>query len=214
MPNCHQFLYIRKETNYHASLLNSVLSVIYTKLRAYRTSLRCFRMTSVRMLSSSSMMAEGFLPLALIPRQVLQDVLHQVLLQATPAHHQSSFSISIENRMSYYETKLVSQVVSTDFGLLFTLQIPFSSESTVLDVFHAIPIPMPPDDSLTGTVWEIETEYIAVAKSGHEAALLTSFDVNECIGSKSYSFSFSSFPMENAMDSCLATFFTRTSLLH
>ena len=209
MRNCDQFLYIREETNYHANLLNSVLSVIYTNLRTYRASLHSFRMT---LLGSSSTMADGFLPLTLIPRQILQDVLHQVLLQATPAHHQSSFSIPIENLMSYYETKLVSQVVSTDFGLLFTLLIPFSSESTVLDLFHAIPIPMPPDDSLTATVWEIETEYIAVAKSGHEAALLTRFDLNECIGSKSYSICFSSFPMEKAMDSCLATLFYKDVL--
>ena len=92
------------------------------------------------------MMAYGFLPLALIPRQILQDVLHQVLLQATPTHHRSSFSIPIETLMSHYETKLVSQVVSTDFGLLITLLIRFTPESTFLDVFHALPIPLPPDD--------------------------------------------------------------------
>ena len=144
MRNCDQFLFIRKETNYQANLLNSELSVIYTNLRTYPASLHSFRIT---LLCSSSMMADGFLPLALIPRQILQDVLHQVLLQATPTHHQSSFSIPIENLMSYYETKLVSHVVSTNFGLLFALLILFSLESTVLDVFHAIPIPMPPDDS-------------------------------------------------------------------
>ena len=113
-----------------------------------------------------------------------------MLLQATPAHHQSSFLIPIESLMSYTDTKLVSRVVSTDFGLLFTLLVPFSSESTVRDVFHAIIVLMPPDDSLTATVWEIETEYIAVTMSGHEAHLLTCSDLNECIGSKSYSFVF------------------------
>ena len=80
MRNCDQILHIREETNYNANLLNSVLSVIYTNLRTYRASLHSFWMT---LLGSSSMMADGFLPLALIPRQIQQDVLHQVLLQAT-----------------------------------------------------------------------------------------------------------------------------------
>ena len=51
-----------------------------------------------------------------------------------------------------------------------------------------------------------------MAKSGHEAALLTRFDLNECIGSKFYSIYFSSFPMEKAMDSCLAKLFYKDVL--
>ena len=70
------------------------------------------------------MMTEGFLPQALIPRPFLQDVLHHVLLQATPSHYKSSL----------FETKLVSKALTTDFSLLFTFFIPFSSESTVLDI--------------------------------------------------------------------------------
>ena len=81
--------------------------------------------------------------------------------------------IPIDNLMSYNETKLVSQTVSTDFSLHLTFLIPLSSESTLLDIFQAIPIPMPLDDSLIATAWEKETDNIAVAKSGHEAALLT-----------------------------------------
>ena len=115
------FKYARNSTRNHANLLNSYVSVLYTNLRTYRTSLHSFRVT---LLSSTSMMTEGFLPQALIPRPFLQDVLHHVLLQATPSNYKSSL----------FETKLVSQFLSTDFSLLFTFFIPFSSKSTVLDI--------------------------------------------------------------------------------
>ena len=81
-------------------------------------------------LGSSAAIKEGFLPLSLVPRDVLSDILLQVLLQTHSKIGRNLLSIPIENVMSYYETELVSKVISTDFGLLFTLCIPFSSEST------------------------------------------------------------------------------------
>ena len=71
---------------------------------------------------------------------------------------------------------------------------------------------MPPDESLTATVWDLGTEYLAVTQTGHEAALLTLFDLGQCIGALSYSICFSSFPMERSMDSCLATLFYKDTL--
>ena len=76
--------------------------------------------------------------------------------------------------MSYNETRLLTRVVSVDFGLLLTLSIPFSSGSRALDVFHAIPVPRPTKESTRETNCLLETPYIAETQS--KAELLTEFD--------------------------------------
>ena len=159
----------------------------------------------MNLFTASPAIAEEMLPLSLIPKRVLVEILQSFVIRSQFTASRLTLSIPIANIMSYYETKLFSNVISTDFGLMFTLSIPFSAGETVLDVFHAIPLPMPTTDSIRATIWDLETEYIAVTENQHEAALLTAFDLEECIGSKSYSICFSSFPMEKSKDSCLAT---------
>ena len=209
MRNCDQLLYVRGETNHHLSLLNSILGSVYTNLRSYRNSVYAFKMN---LFTASPAIAEGMLPLSLIPKRVLAEILQSFVIRSQFTASRLTLSIPIANIMSYYETKLVSNVISTDFGLMFTLSIRFSSGETVLDVFHAIPLPMPTTDSIRATMWDLETEYIAVTENQNEAALLTAFDLEECIGSKSYSICFSSFHMEKSKDSCLATLLFKDSL--
>ena len=127
MRNCDQFLYIREEVNDHIGLLNSILTSVYTNLRTYRSALFAFRMN---ILSSTTAIADGMLPLSLIPRKIFIRILQQVLLETRYTRYRLTLSIPIEHVMSYYETRLVTSVVSVDFGLMLTLSIPFSSGST------------------------------------------------------------------------------------
>ena len=209
MRNCDQFLYIREEVNHHIGLLNSILTSVYTNLRTYRSALFAFRMN---ILSSTTAIADGMLPLSLIPRKIFIRILQRVLLETQYTRDRLTLSIPIEHVMSYYETRLVTSLFSVDFGLMLTLSIPFSSGSTALDVFHAIPVPMPTKESTRATIWVLETPYIAVTETQSEAALLTEFDLQECIGSKLYSICFSSFAMEKSKDSCLATLLFKDTL--
>ena len=57
--------------------------------------------------------------------------------------------------MTFYETKLLGQICSSDYGLVFTLAVPFYSQATVLQVHHAIKIPMPDGDNAKASVWDI-----------------------------------------------------------
>ena len=152
------------------------------------------------------------IPLSLIPKRVLVDILQSFVTRSQFTASRLILSIPIANIMSYYETKHVLNVISTDFGLMFTVSIPFSSGETILDVFHAIPLPMLTTDSIRATMWDLETEYKAVTENQNEAALLTAYDIEECIGSESYSICFSSFPMEKSKDSCLVTLLFKDSL--
>ena len=80
--------------------------------------------------------------------------------------------------MTYYETKLLRQVVSLDFGLIFTMEITFSSQATVLRGYHAVQVSMPDPNTPKASVGDIETDYLAVTLTGHESALLTAHDLN------------------------------------
>ena len=57
--------------------------------------------------------------------------------------------------MKFYETKLLRQMFSSVYGLVFTLAVPFPSQATVLQVHHAIKIPMPDGDNAKASVWDI-----------------------------------------------------------
>ena len=73
--------------------------------------------------------------------------------------------------MTHYETKLLQPVTSSDFGLVFTMPLPFASQSIFWHVYHAIQVPTPdPDTSKASVSRYIKTEYIGITYNEHEAA--------------------------------------------
>ena len=142
----------------------------------------------------------------------MRKVLQEVVLNENELGTRLTLAIPFAHLMTYYETKLLRQVISTEFSLVFTLAIPFSSQSTILQVYHAIQIPMPDSHSSKASVWDIETEYIGVTLNGHEAALLSNHDLAQCIGLSAFSICYSGFAMEKSKDSCLSTLFFKDSI--
>ena len=71
---------------------------------------------------------------------------------------------------------------------------------------------MPAKQSTKAAVLVLETPYIAMTETKSEAALVTEFNSQECLGSKLYSICFSSFPMEKSKDSCLTTLLFKDTL--
>ena len=106
--------------------------------------------------------------------------------------------------LTYYETKLLTSVSVEEYGMLFRLAIPFASGSTALNLYRAITIPMPTNDSDGyASQYETEADYIAVAESTRRIALLSRHEIDLCIGSSSFSVCTNGFSLETAEDTCL-----------
>ena len=109
--------------------------------------------------------------MSLVPRQQLHETLTMVHLQQNGLQDRLSLAVPIQYILSYNETKLVTQVEAIESGLILTLAIPMASKSTVMNVVHAIPIPMPDGDTGKALVWRQEAKYMAVSDDGEELAI-------------------------------------------
>ena len=66
---------------------------------------------------------------------------------------------------------------------------------------------MPTENSSTAIQWRTEGEYIAVAETRHEIAILGDEQLKYCLGSKSMSICYLSFPTDTSRHTCLATLY-------
>ena len=88
--------------------------------------------------------------------------------------------------------------------MVFRLAIPFASGSTALNLYGAITIPMPTNDTNGyASQYETEAEYVAIAESTRRIALLSQPEIDACIGSSSFSVCTNGFSLETAEDTCL-----------
>ena len=77
------------------------------------------------------------LPMSLVPHQQLHEILTMGHLQQNGLQDRLSLAVPIQDILSYYETKLVTQVEAIESGLILTLAIPMASKSTNMNVLHA-----------------------------------------------------------------------------
>ena len=92
-----------------------------------------------------------------------------------------------------------------DDGMYFTLAIPFVTAATVLNLYKAVPIPMP-NDGTDGhaSQYIIESDFIAVS-STQKIALLSQDEINRCVGSSTFSVCINGFSLQTAQDTCLGS---------
>ena len=140
MRNCIQYVYVGKQINQHSLVFSNIFQAILANIKTYRSALYLFR---INILNALTPLMNQLVPMSLVPREQLHEVLTIVHLQQNGQQDRLSLAVPIQEILSYYETKLVTQVEAIDAGLLLTLAIPMASKSTVMNVLHAIPIPVP-----------------------------------------------------------------------
>ena len=79
-----------------------------------------------------------------------------------------------------------------------------TSKSTVMNVLHAIPIPMTDGDTGKALVWRLEVEYMAVSDDG-ELAFIDDKELENCIGSQKFAICTKAIPTAQTYQSCMAT---------
>ena len=92
-----------------------------------------------------------------------------------------------------------------DDGMYFTLAIPFVTAAAVLNLYQAVPMPMP-NEGTDGhaSQYIIESDFISVS-STQKIALLSQGEINRCVGSSSFSVCINGFSLETAQDTCLGS---------
>ena len=202
MRNCLQFLYVREQLNQQSLVLSNIFTTILSSIKTYRAALYTFR---INLLNSLTPLMNQLLPMSLIPTDQLEEILTLVHLEQNGKSDRLSLAIPITDILSYYETKLVTQVDAIDEGLILTLAIPLASTTTVMSVLHAIPIPMPDGNTGKALVWRLESKYMAISQKSEEVAYLNDDDLANCVGSQKYAICTKAIPTETNRDSCLPT---------
>ena len=207
MQICEEYLYTRSQINVLRTALTSKLHIIITALQSFRTALWSYRAT---ILDAIPGLAKGMLPMSLVPRTVLLDILERI--NNGQARHQGHLTLALplDDILRYYETPLAQRAETTEDGLLLTIAIPLTSREMIMEIFEGIPLPMPSGDNHTATVWVPETQYLAVSTDRKENALLSPRHLDNCVGPNDAAVCQHGFATTRNRDSCLATSFFHT----
>ena len=198
---CTQYFYARdKKLKLQTNLASSLLA-LNKEIKSYRIATYSYKLT---ILNSIMTMVNKFIPMALVPKQISDKILQSLATQQTKEDDRLTLAIPPSQILTYYETKLLTNVVVEDYGMIFCLAVPFASGPTALNLYRAITIPMPTNDTDGyASQYETEADYIAIAESTRRIALLSQPEIDSCIGSSSFSVCTNGFPLETAGDTCL-----------
>ena len=84
-----------------------------------------------------------------------------------------SLAIPTSDLMSYYDAKLIREVITVEEGLIVKLSIPLASRQTVFSVYSAETVPMPQPASQLAIKWSIEAPYHAISEDQMESIPLS-----------------------------------------
>ena len=204
MRNCDQFLFSRQQINFNFDTVSSLLSLFYANVKSYRAAFFAYQ---VSMLNSIPVLLNKYVPMPLLSKDSLEVVLDKVAIAQTTAMDRLTLAMPFQELLSYYEAKLLQDVLTLRNGLLLTMSIPLASRRTVMTTYQALPLPMPQIDDADAIMWEIEADYLAVSEDGRETALITSAQMDSCVGASQYSICHEGLATEGVQSSCLSLLF-------
>ena len=97
-----------------------------------------------------------------------------------------SLAIPPTDLLSYYDAKLLRDVVTLDEGLVLTPAIPLASRQTVFSTYQPQIVPMPQSEPRMAIRWVIEAPYLAISEDQMESVTLTKDQFEACLGSSRY----------------------------
>ena len=164
MRNCDQLLYTR-QVDFNFDTISSLLSLIYSNVKSYGTPLFAFQMNIMNSILS---LLSQYVPMSLLPNETL-DILELVDDEQEKSKNRLSLAIPKRELLSYYESRLLLDVSTLDYGLLMTMAIPFASRQSAFTVYKAIVVPLPQVEEIA-IKWEVESEYLAVSEDLRETS--------------------------------------------
>ena len=209
LRDCDQLLFSRQQVNFKYDTISSLLAITFSNVKSYRGALYTYR---INMMNSIQPILNKDLPMSLVPRQSLLAILECVASEQSRSKDRLSLAIPMDEILSYYEFRLLRDVITIDQDLIMRIAIPLASKQTAFTVFRALAVPMPQPEPDIAIKWKLEAAYLAILEDNMESAYLTDYDLSRCIGSSRYQFCLDMIAKETGHGSCLATLFFKGSV--
>ena len=134
LRDCTQMLFSNQQLNFNFDTAAFLLSMLYADVKSYRTALYTYRMN---VLNTIPTLLQQHLPMSLVPKESLLAILKSVAADQSLSGSRLSLAIPPTDLLSYYDAKLLRDVVTLDEGLVLTLAIPLASRQTVFSTYQA-----------------------------------------------------------------------------
>ena len=137
---CNPLFYARDQMLQVQTNLIGSLSILLNEIKSYRAAVFSYKLTN---LNSVMAMVNKLIPMALLPRTVLEEILKAVVIRQTEANERISLAIPTNQLLTYYE-----------------------KGATALNLYRAIPVLMH-NERTDGysSQYAIECDFIAIAES-------------------------------------------------
>ena len=209
LRDCNQMLFSNQILNFNFDTVASVLAVLYTDIKYYRSALYAYK---VNVQNSIPISLSERLPMSLVPRESLTAILDSVYDSQKNAADSLTLAIPMEDLLPYYDAQFLTEVSSIEQGLLLTLSIPLASTQTAYDVYKAQIVPMPQPEPSDPIQWTIEVPYLAVSQDSMETTVLSHTQFGNCLGSAHYEICHETMETHLGQSSCIATLFFHNTL--
>ena len=121
----------------------------------------------------------NYLPMSLVPRQLLLTILENVAAEQSRSQDRFSKEIPMDEMISFYESGLLRNVITVQQGLVLRIAIPLASKQTAFTVFSSIAVPRPQLEPDLAIKWKLEAPYLAISEDYMVTAYLTEFDLKK-----------------------------------
>ena len=202
--DCQLSIFMRTKILHQTMAIGNTLHAIFASLVQYRSALAIYRAS---VLASFAGIVDNFIPIQLLPKHHLADVLQNVESQQQKLDTRLHLAIPSAEILTYYESKILTAVRTNELGIMLVIAVPLAKSPVIMTVYQAHTIPMPTPNSTIALKWDTEATYLAVTDSRTEVALLTREQLAHCIGSKSMAICYEMFPTDRSRHTCLASLF-------
>ena len=96
--DCDQLLFTRQQIHFNYDTVSSLLAITFANVKSYRSALYSYR---INMLNSIPSLLNKFLPMSLVPRNLLIKILEEVSKMQSHARDRLSLAIPMDEILSY-----------------------------------------------------------------------------------------------------------------
>ena len=125
LRDCTQMLFSTQQLNFNFDTTASLLSLLYSDVKSYRSAVYTYR---TNILNAIPTLLQQHLPMSLVPKSSLLAILKSVASELVTSGSRLSLAIPPNSDLiSYYDAKLLRDVLTVREGLILTLAIPLAS---------------------------------------------------------------------------------------
>ena len=210
LRDCTQMLFSNQQLNFNFDTTASLLSLLYSDVKSYRSAVYTYRMN---ILNAIPTLLQQHLPMSLVPKSSLSAILKSVASELVTTGSRLSLAIPPNSDLlSYYDAKLLRDVLTVREGLILTLAIALASRQTVFSTYSSKVVPMPQTEPRMAVRWVVENPYLAIPEDQMESMTLSQHQFDSCLGSSRYRICQEPLASQSNHPSCLATLFLSSSL--